>query len=128
MSDIECDITGGDLPRRQSRKRYVLLICALIAAGSMQSQSLIVRLKRWLTPYWYKEINLEYIEHAGSMLVAISNQILWKRFTRVLNIGVKFATPYYKTTKGLVERLIKIMEDLLRPYIRTDAKFCDKKK
>ena len=29
MSDIECDIMGGDLPKSQSGKRYVLLICCI---------------------------------------------------------------------------------------------------
>ena len=48
-------------------------------------------------------------------------------FTRVLKIDVKFATPYYKITHGLVEMSNKIMEDLLRPYIRDDAQFWDKK-
>ena len=44
-------------------------------------------------------------------------------FTRVLKIDIKFATPYHKTTQGLVERSNKKIEDLLRPYIRDDAQF-----
>ena len=48
-------------------------------------------------------------------------------FTQILNIEMKFATHYYKTTQGLVERLNKVMKDLQHPYIRTDGKFWDKK-
>ena len=52
---------------------------------------------------------------------------LMEAFTQVLKIDVKlFATPYHKTTQGLVERSNKIIEDLLHPYIRGDAKFWDK--
>ena len=51
---------------------------------------------------------------------------LMEAFTRVLKVDVKFATSYHKTTQGLVERSNKIFEDLLRPYIRDDAKFFEK--
>ena len=50
-----------------------------------------------------------------------------KGFTRVLKLNVKFATHYHKAFQGLGERSNKVMEDLLRPYIRTNAKFRDKK-
>ena len=118
---------GRRRSQKPIRKRYVLLICCInsrwINAIPIPNQ----KFKTLMDAIMILCNQFEYLERVDSMLKSASNRVSWKRSPGLKEIAVKFATPYHKTTQGLLKRSNKIIEDLLRPSVRDDAKFWNKK-
>ena len=109
MSDIECGVMGRDLPRSQSGKRYVLLICCInsrwinaIPIPNQKAKTLANAIMVYCNQFGIPR-TCRFV--AGSSF----KSSLMEAFARVLKIDVKFASPYHETTQELVERSNKII-------------------